>query len=101
MRSCYRSKEETLADLEPRGTITLFSTYLTFLLLKVSGKNKYFCRRKIVEACHVANVTMFCLIASKLNPCLEKTFPRRGLPRLSQNQEIKRKIIVAKGGHLN
>ena len=54
-----------------------------------------------MEACHVANVTMFCLIASKLNPCLEKTFPRRGLPKLSQNQEIKRKIIVAEGGHLN
>ena len=29
-----------------------------------------------MEACHVANVTMFCLIASKLNPCLEKKFPK-------------------------
>ena len=28
---------DDLDDLEPRGTIILFSTYLTFLLLKVSA----------------------------------------------------------------
>ena len=31
------ARMDELDDLEPRGTIILFSTYLTFLLLKVSA----------------------------------------------------------------